>query len=244
MKKRSLYIITGQILLAFTILLSTLLITNTLKQIKLGRGRIDVKGCAEQEIVSDFVTLQNTINTTAETLQEAYQKIENDQAILHKYLEEQGIPKDGIATSAIRTSINFEQNQNGFSTNKIENYQLHQDFLIYSNDIPLISKLSQNITSLIKEGLSITSYPACYFYLNINELKIAMLEAAAKDARDRAAALVSNSGSKVGNLISAHQGVFQITPAFSTTVSDYGENDTTSIVKRIKAVVTMEYEIY
>ena len=38
-------------------------------------------------------------------------------------------------------------------------------------------------------------------------------------------------------------GVFQITPAFSTQVADYGFNDTSSKLKDITAVVTLNFEI-
>lgn len=38
-------------------------------------------------------------------------------------------------------------------------------------------------------------------------------------------------------------GVFQITPLYSTEVSDYGINDTTSIDKEITAVVNCEFII-
>lgn len=243
MKKRTLIALSGQLLVACTIIIATLILTNTFKQIKFGNGKIDVKGCAEREIISDFVKLESSISTTAGTLLEAYEQLEKDQEILQKYLKEQSIPSKDIAFSSIKTCSVYEQNQKGFSTNKIESYQLYQDFIITSTDVPLVTKLSQDITSLIKDGLSITSFPPSYFYLKIDELKITMLDEASKNAYQRAEALVAQSGAKVGRLISAHQGVFQITPASSTSVSDYGENDTSSIAKRIKAVVTMEYEI-
>jgi hypothetical protein len=59
----------------------------------------------------------------------------------------------------------------------------------------------------------------------------------------RAEELAKNSGSEVGKLKYASQGVFQITPVNSTDVSDYGIYDTTTIEKSIKAVVTIEYSI-
>jgi hypothetical protein len=43
--------------------------------------------------------------------------------------------------------------------------------------------------------------------------------------------------------LSARQGVFQITPAHSTEISDYGRNDTSSREKSIKAVVTVRYAV-
>jgi hypothetical protein len=55
--------------------------------------------------------------------------------------------------------------------------------------------------------------------------------------------LAENSGSRVGRLRSASQGVFQITPRFSTEIEDYGMSDTTTVDKTAKAVVTMEFSI-
>jgi hypothetical protein len=42
---------------------------------------------------------------------------------------------------------------------------------------------------------------------------------------------------------SAKMGVFQITPATSTDISDYGMNDTTSFDKKVMAVVTVSFAI-
>lgn len=234
---------TKQLLIAASIIFSTFLVTNTIKQIKFGQGTIYVKGCAEQEIQSDFVTWQGTINATANSQIEAYKKLEKDLELLRQYLENQEVDLNRVEFSSINTSIIYQRNDQGHTTNKIEGYELSQTFSIASSNIPLIAKVSQGITTLIKDGLSIVSFAPQYFYLKIDELKISMLGEAARDARMRAEELVSNNGSHVGMLRSAQQGVFQITPAFSASVSDYGEFDTSSIGKRIKAVVTMEYAI-
>ena len=61
--------------------------------------------------------------------------------------------------------------------------------------------------------------------------------------RNGPAALASNSGSSVGGLRNAKQGVFQITPLFSTEVSDSGTSDTSTIDKMVKAVVTVQFAI-
>ncbi|MFN2352064.1 MAG: hypothetical protein ABR497_08980 [Kiritimatiellia bacterium] len=47
----------------------------------------------------------------------------------------------------------------------------------------------------------------------------------------------------MGALISARQGVFQITTRHSTDTSGYGTYDTTTIEKTAKAVVTLEYTV-
>ena len=46
-----------------------------------------------------------------------------------------------------------------------------------------------------------------------------------------------------GRLVRADQGVFQITPPLSNEVDGYGKNDTSSIHKVIKAVITAEFSV-
>lgn len=70
-----------------------------------------------------------------------------------------------------------------------------------------------------------------------------MLEKATANGRERVVKLISASDASIGALRSASQGVFQITPINSTDVSSYGINDTSTINKAIKAVVTVQYEI-
>ncbi|MFI0434517.1 MAG: SIMPL domain-containing protein [Parachlamydiaceae bacterium] len=243
MEQRSLLIFTGQCLLALTLMAMTLCVTHTYKQIKLRQGAIHVKGCAEKQIQSDYVKWQCVITAIGETQTDAYQKLERDLKVIREYLEQEGIDLNSTEFLPISTNINYQRNDKGIILGKIDTYELCQSFIIGSSNVPLVTKVSQNITSLIKSGLSVNSYSPQYFYTKIDELKINMLGEAAKDALLRAEALVSKSTSKVGALLSAQQGIFQITPAFSTSVSDYGEYDTSSIAKRIKAVVTMEYAI-
>ena len=45
------------------------------------------------------------------------------------------------------------------------------------------------------------------------------------------------------NLVSARQGIFQVTAENSTDLSDYGVYDTSTIDKVVKIVVTLSYTI-
>jgi hypothetical protein len=70
-----------------------------------------------------------------------------------------------------------------------------------------------------------------------------MLAKASENAKQRAENMVRAAGNKVGLMRSAKMGVFQITPVTSTDVSDYGENDTTSLDKKVTAVVSAAFAI-
>ncbi|MPN37755.1 hypothetical protein SDC9_185276 [bioreactor metagenome] len=96
---------------------------------------------------------------------------------------------------------------------------------------------------LLPEGIGISSFEPQYSYSKLNEIKVNMLSEATKDAKKRAEKIAASNGNKIGNIISANQGVFQITAPFSNEINDYGINDVSSINKTIKSVVTVEYLI-
>ena len=70
-----------------------------------------------------------------------------------------------------------------------------------------------------------------------------MLGRATENAKQRATSMASSTGNRIGTIRSAKMGVFQITPPTSTDVSDYGENDTSSLEKKVMAVVSVTFAI-
>lgn len=243
MEKKSVYSLLGLIILSLTLIACTFIVTRSLIKFKQGLGSINVKGCAEKNIHSDFVTWSGYVNAAADTEINAYALLEANVERVKESIQKLGVNLEDVTFSSLSHSIIHEVNSSGYRTNKVESVSLKQEFFISSNNIDLVKKLSQDITNLFKEGINIVSNPPKYFYSKLDELKISMLGAAALDARQRAEELVTNSGGHVGKLRLAQQGVFQITPVFSNSVSDYGEFDTSSVDKRIKAVVTMEFSI-
>jgi uncharacterized protein len=87
------------------------------------------------------------------------------------------------------------------------------------------------------------SDPPQYLYTKLADLKIEMLAEATKDASTRAKQIAENSGCKLGAVRDARMGVMQINPLHSTSVSDAGNNDTTSMEKEITAVVSGRFEL-
>jgi uncharacterized protein len=232
------------LLFSLTILLSVYLLTSTLETLAWRNSKISVKGYAEQKISSDYATWHGTLTTRGASLEEAYSRLEEHLNLVLDYLERLGIDSKELKTSPANNTVFYKHTDTNVQTNEIDGYALHTDLSMESYNVSLISTVANQISSLMKEGVEIYSSKPQYFYTRIDDLKVHMLGEAAKDALLRAQQLASNSGSRVGKLKSAQQGVFQITPAFSTSISDYGENDTFSVEKSIKAVVTMEYAIH
>ncbi len=229
--------------LAIGIIISSFLVARTVEKIKIQNQRIQIKGFAEQKITSDLVVWQSRITARSPNLITAYNKLKQDLQKVLTYLELKGIDRKDLEVSSVSTIIQYQLTDEGVATNIIEGYVLDQNISITSPKVSEISAIANESTSLIEEGIEFASYNPQYYYTKLDDLKIQLLGEATKNAKLRAEELAKNSGSEVGTLKYASQGVFQITPVNSTDVSDYGIYDTSTIDKSIKAVVTIEYSI-
>jgi len=230
-------------MLAAGMVVSTFVGSRSIEGINRAKRTIRVKGSSEKAIVSDWAVWDARFTARAAALAGAYGKIRRDLETVLAYLERNGVDRGAVALSSITTSVQYKPNEKGNPTNVIEGYVLEQSIQIKSGDVPLVARLARESTGLIQDGIEFSSSPPSYYYTKLNELKIAMLGEATRDARARAAQLAGNSGCEVGALRSASQGVFQITPEYSTEVSDYGVYDTGSVRKCVKALVAVEFSI-
>ncbi|MBI2472074.1 MAG: SIMPL domain-containing protein [Planctomycetes bacterium] len=114
---------------------------------------------------------------------------------------------------------------------------------IQSSDVNKIARISRESTELIEQDIQFESLAPEYFYTKLEELKIEMLAAATENAKERAVNMTNATGNTIGFMRSARMGVFQITPVNSTEVSDWGINDTSSLKKKVTAVVTVSFAI-
>lgn len=231
------------IALAAGLVVSALVVSRAVVEVKSESQALEVKGYAERPIESDFATWSGSFTTRAPALEEAYAALETDRGAVAAFLESQGVPSASRQWLPVSMAVLRVRTEKGVQTNEIEGYALTQSVEVSSNDIDLVGRLSQEAGSLVKQGVEFSSYRPQYLYTELGELKIEMLAEATADARRRAQTLADQSGGALGRLLSARQGVFQITPAHSTEVSDYGRNDTTSREKSIKAVVTVRFAV-
>ena len=231
------------IALALGLIISTAIAMRTVEKVKITNRTIVVKGYAERDIVSDWARWGGSFKVKTTELVAGYAELEADLQKVIDYLKAQGVNEELIVVSSISTTTQYKLDDEGRRTNEIEAYFLNQSVEIEMSDTALISRISRGSTRLIKEGVEFTSHHPEYLYTKLDELKIEMLGKATENARQRAEQLVTKSGGRMGPLRSASQGVFQITPKHSTEVSSYGMYSTTTIEKKIKAVVTIQYSI-
>lgn len=230
------------VILALGMILSSALLSRLFVRIRHEQA-ITVKGYAEKDVVSDIGKFACSCSARGSSLQEAYAKLQTGRNQALDYLKRKGFLAAEIAAKTIQTVKIHKRDIQGKETNEIEYYDVLQWIAIASTNVALIRDVSTSITELIKEGLDISAAPPEFYISDLKATKLQLLTRATEDGYRRAVALADNSQGKVGALISAQQGVFQITERNSTDTSGYGEYDTATIEKTAKAVVTLEYAI-
>ncbi|HEX2254412.1 MAG TPA: SIMPL domain-containing protein [Thermoanaerobaculia bacterium] len=235
-------VVVASALLAVGMVVAVFVGGQALRDVKPGRT-ITVKGFSERPIVSDHAVWSGNLVARSSTLAEGYDKLAGDLARVRRYLAETGIPDEQVSVSPVSIGVRFRQTDNGMWTGEVDGYDLNQTVTVSSADVRAVERVAREITALIREGVEVNSWSPSYYYTRLDDLKIEMLGEAAADARRRAEEIAAKSGSGVGELINASQGVFQITPAFSTEISAGGMYDTSSIDKTIRAVVTIGFGV-
>jgi hypothetical protein len=229
--------------LPVAVVLSTHLARRSFERVKLRDQTVTVKGYAERPITADRGTWSADLSVRHEQIAQGYTELEEGRKKLLAYLSRQGFKADAVEMGPVDIRTLYSRDEKGNLTNTIEGYVLNQGFAVSSSEVQRIAGVAREASDLLREGIELDAHQPVYLYTKLDEAKLQMLGEATANARARADALVSHSTTRIGALRSASQGVFQITPAFSTDTSDSGYNDTTSIEKVIKAVVTLEFAL-
>lgn len=205
---------------------------------------IRVKGVAEVDITSDRGTWWSGVSGKGSTLAEADSERERAVARLREYLVAAGFKDDELKTGSLSISRVYKRDDKGNATNELAYFVLSQSIGVFSKDLERIRNAANEVTAaLVKDDIEVNAGTPSFTVSTIEQAKLDLLERATANAYERAQTLARGSSSRVGGLVSASQGVYQIVARGSTASSDYGEFDTGSIDKTARVVVTLEYSV-
>lgn len=229
--------------LPVSVVISTQLARRSFERVRIRGQIITVKGYAERDITSDLATWSARLISREADLAAAYARLERDRGQLLEYLAGNGFEASLVSLSPVNIDTIHQRDERGNITNRIESYILSQGVSIESSQVASVAAIARDVSALIGRGVELQAESPRYLYTKLDDLKLELLAEATENGFQRARRLVSGSRNSVGSLRGASQGVFQITPAYSTEVSSTGMNDTASLRKVTKAVVTLEYAI-
>ncbi|MBN2892250.1 MAG: SIMPL domain-containing protein [Bacteroidales bacterium] len=210
-------------------------------------GTIEVTGLGTVDFVSDLIVWQGSFEAKNENMQQAYEELNNNKEVIKNYLASKGITADEMVFQAINTGYLYEDNYSpeGKYIGQVQiGYRLTQELIITSTDVEKVEKISREVTELLNQGIKFYSYSPSYYYTKLADLKLELIQKATEDAHTRAEKISQNSGSKLGKLIDARMGIFQITGQNSN--EDYtwgGAFNTSSKNKTASITVSLEYQV-
>lgn len=210
---------------------------------------IEVTGSAKRRITSDLIEWTAEIHTTDKDRVAGVRLLKEHVEKTRAWLKAQGVPDNEIRVSSASADERFETQYEGSGENRIERavsagWRSTQSITVRSVDVARVERVSREVTTLLEQGVELSSLPPSYFYTKLADLKIEMLAEASKDARTRAdQILAAAGGGHIGRLLRADMGVINVNPANSTETSWQGNNDTTSLEKDILTIVHVTFEL-
>jgi uncharacterized protein len=202
---------------------------------------LSVTGSARRPITADLGIWEGSVVVQAGSVSDAYAEVTRYTDRVRAWLTARKLPDGAVTVRPVETQRMMAVNENGQETGQLVGYKLTQAIEVRLPDAKALQTLAQEISALAGDGIPISAEKPRYLYTKLPELRVAMMGEATADARARAEAIAKAAGSTVGLVRSAQTGVVQITPRFSTEVSDYGMNDETSIEKDITTVVKISF---
>ncbi len=181
------------------------------------KENIQVTGSSSIDFTSDLIVWKASFYAKDENLKSAFSKIKSDRKKINEFLSSKGLSNDQIVFKSINIKKEYKTkktyNKDGDPVDSEEllvGYNLSQELIVSSSNVELVELISNEVTELIEQNIYISSYSPDYFYSKLGELKIKMIDLAAKDGLLRAQTAVEGSGAQLGGLIQTSIGVFQI----------------------------------
>lgn len=201
---------------------------------------VTVKGLATKDVAADLAVWQVGFTTVSNDLATAQAELEASAQKVTSYFKANGFTDEEMRLVGITIADRQAQTYGGDQSGG-PRYILAQTFSMRTNNIEAMTKASQNIASLIKDGVLLGqpnggyNPPPQYLFTKLNDVKPEMIAEATKNARTSAEQFAKDSGQKVGQIRSANQGVFEI------LARDPSVSETETPKKAVRVVSTIDY---
>ena len=245
--------LTGNALLALGIFLGLVLggwlLGSQIKDVRLADRYVTVRGLAERTVKADLAIWPLSFREAGNDLQATYAKSEQDNQAVLLFLSQQGIPQSDITLG--QPGVTDTQANDYGGTRAPNRYIVQQSITVRSQDVNKVAAAVQKTSSLIAHGVVLGGGPqfggqnsVSYVFTGLNSIKPEMITEATRNARTAAERFAADSGSKVGTIRQASQGLFSISSADAAgegMVSGMGGQSGASILQKVRVVTTIQY---
>ncbi len=232
------FLVLALLILALGIGFAGVKINDGLKSFRSYDQYVTVKGLAERNVKSDMAVWPMAYTETGNNLPELQAVMETRGRQVERFLEKYGLKEEEVSKAQFHVQDRLAQSYNQRNIDQAR-YILSQTYMVRTENVEALQKAAQDIGDLIKQGvvLSQGGEGPTYLFTKLNDVKPDMIAQATKNARAAAGQFAADSGTQVGGIRRAYQGVFQILPRDDT----YTVPAAQQIHKRVRVVSTLDF---
>jgi hypothetical protein len=234
------------VLLALGLIIGGWVLGSEIKATRLGDRYATVKGLVERNVKSDLAIWPLTYKEAGDELTALYSKTEADKKTVMQFLADQGIQLSEIELGIIRV-VDTQANEYGGGTRAPHRYIVEQQITVHTARVDQVAGAAQKTLQLLQKGIVLGGNPGqglAYKFTGLNAIKPDMITEATRNARAAADRFAADSGSKVGSIRTANQGVFSILPADQASDgAEGGFGADASLMKTVRVVTSVEYSL-
>lgn len=164
---------------------------------------VEVKGLSERIVKADTAIWPINIESRSSNIDTLYQEIERSIAIVEEFLLDQGFAAEEINVAPINV---YQDTYQGAQYRYNANVQMS----VYTAKVDLVRSASEQTLDLIRRGVVISGNYIDFQFNDLNSIKPEMLGEAIENARVSAEQFAGQSGTRLGRISRANQGVFSI----------------------------------
>lgn len=201
---------------------------------------VTVKGVSERDVKADMALWPLRFVSTNNDLGTAQAEIRKSHAEAVAFLKKQGI--DSAAARVQRLEVT-DLLANPYRSGSVESrYIIAETLMVRTTDPASVEKASQEVGKLVEAGVVLSSTGGrdsepTFLFTGLSELKPEMIAEATAKARRAAEKFAKDSGSQIGKIRRANQGVFVILPRDRAP----GIMEGSQLNKTVRVVSTIEY---
>jgi len=204
---------------------------------------VTVKGISEREVSANIAIWPLRVVASDNDLARAHGQIESSMGQIREFLARHQIDASQAQVSGFSvTDAQANQYRSGDGGNR---FVINQTLVVRSSEPQTVLDASAKVGELVAAGVVLSSggeYGGggpTFIFTGLNDLKPAMIAEATARAREAAAQFARDSGSALGGIRRANQGMFEILPRDRAQ----GITEEGQLQKTVRVVSTVDYNL-
>lgn len=221
-----------------------------IKAVRLGDRYVSVRGLAERKVKADIAIWPLDYKEAGDDLPSLYAKTEADRKAILQFLKEQGIEGSEVELGVVNV-LDTQAQQYGSENRPPHRYIVNQEVLVVTPKVDQVAAAAQKTLALLQRGIVLGSgnnNGVSFRFTGLNAIKPDMITEATRNARAVADRFAADSGSRLGSIRLASQGVFSISPEHAGVDGDEEggagvrtANEESGLMKTVRVVTSVQY---